>query len=81
MSPIDLLPLPSYDHLVEPIETFMHHIHNVYIKIHTKFPLINIECQLDVDVHKRIQNLNIGDYVIVCTHLDGTLEAHLGNYM
>ena len=49
----------------EPAENFAKHIHDLDAEIRRKISLSNEEYKLAADVHRRSNEFNVGDYVMV----------------
>ena len=49
----------------EPAENFAKYIHDLYAEIRRKTSLSNEEYKMDVDVHRRSKEFNVGDYVMI----------------
>ena len=67
---IDFVPLPPHMRVSEPIENFTKHIHVLHVEIRQKFSLSNEEYKLAADVHRRSNEFNVGDYVMVLIRLE-----------
>ena len=52
----------------EPTKNFAKHIHDLHVEIRQKISLSNENYKLVVDVHRRYEEFNIGEYVMVRIH-------------
>ena len=62
-TPIDLVPLTPHLLVLEPVENFAKHIHDLLVEIRRKISLSNKEYKLATDVHRRSK-----EYVMVQIH-------------
>ena len=63
--PIDLVPLPPLARVSETAESFAKHTHDLHSKIRIKINLSNESYKTAANVHKRLQEFNVNDKVMV----------------
>ena len=60
------VPLPPHMRVSKPAEKFAKHIHDLHAEIRRTISLNNKVYKLATDVHRRSNEFNVGDYVMVC---------------
>ena len=64
-TPIDLIPMSPLHKVFESVESFAQHMHDLYKTICDQLNATNLKYKNLADKHRRVQNFEIGDYVMV----------------
>jgi hypothetical protein len=63
--PLDLLPMSLHARVSELAESFARRIQDLHIEITKQIQVSNAQYKLQADLHRRHNEFNVGDYVMV----------------
>jgi len=67
--PVDLILMaPYYTRMSKSAASLVSHIHDLYKEINTQIQKSNANYKAYADLHKKSQEFNVGDYVMVQIH-------------
>ncbi|CAA2989752.1 V-type proton ATPase subunit a3 [Olea europaea subsp. europaea] len=72
--PLDLIPMSPHASVSLSAGAFVYHLHDLYTEINEQLEARNASYKLQVDLHKRHFEFNIGDYVILQARNAGPYE-------